>query len=372
MKKINNVTSSIPEVLYRLNVNSKIDEELLENCFDEILSSNDVYARDTQMGSLLTGLMARGPKKEEVATLLKSAFKLDNYSTSKRELIDLPDKTVLIGAIGSGKKGHKTMNISTPALIIAATIGAYTAKPVSSATSSICGSADLMREVGVNIEIPMDEMKDIVKKTRFGVFCIEKFIPKFDSVYSGKFYAPHALSFGLAALATPIKYDNMLYGLAHPNVELSAEVLNEFEIRNVMIVSSTYDNIHYLDEMGVCGITRIIGIRNGKIGKLRHFNPLKELKLPCYSPRDICQGNTVEENVQLCVDVLKGKGEKAREDVVCINSGTLLYLAEMAEDLREGYYLSKNVLETGTPIEKLLEVVDATKGEKKKLYKYLR
>ena len=76
----------------------------------------------------------------------------------------------------------------------------------------------------------------MITKTGFGAFTIENLLPKFDLVYAKRFYAPHALSFGLATLASPIRYDSFLYGLAHPNITLSVNVLKKFGIRNAMVV----------------------------------------------------------------------------------------------------------------------------------------
>jgi len=328
MERINKAVS---EVLYRLNVQSKIDLKLLENAFDSILSCPKRSIRDVQLGAILAGIMAKGPTVDEVITLLKSVFKLDKFNPKKKYKIRMPKGELLVGAIGSGKKGIKTMNISTPALLTAASAGAFTVKIASNSTSSLTGSADFLREVGVNLNHSIKNMEKIILKTRFGAFTIENLLPKFNSIYSKKFYAPHALSFGLAALASPIKYDNLLYGLAHPNVELSVQVLKKFGIRNVMVVSTTHDGIHYLDEMGVYGITKIKGIRNGKIGYTKVFDPLAELNLPKYTPSDICEGKNKKENIKLVLDVLRGKGEKAREDVICINAGTILYLAKKSK-----------------------------------------
>jgi len=263
------------------------------------------------------------------------------------------------------------MNISTPALLTAASAGAFTAKVASSSTSSLTGSADFLREVGINLNLSVKEMEKIITKTRFGVFTIESLLPNFDSIYAKKFYAPHALSFGLAALASPIKYGNFLYGLAHPNVDLSVKVLKSFGIDNVMVVSTTHDGIHFLDEMGVYGVTKIKGIRKGKIGYTKTFNPLTELKLPKYKPQDICEGKNKKENIKLAIDVLRGKGEKAREDVICINAGTILYLAKKAKNLKEGYIISKRVIKKGSPFKKLLEVIKETNGDEKKIKRYL-
>ena len=323
------------------------------------------------MGAILTGIMARGPTTNEIITLLNSVFKLDKFNPKKRHKIKMPKGEILVGAIGSGKKGVKTMNISTPALLTAASAGAFTAKVASCSTSSLTGSADFLREVGVNLNISIKKMEKVIIKTKFGAFTIESLLPKFDSIYAKKFYAPHALSFGLAALASPIKYDNFLYGLAHPNIDLSMGVLKKFEIENVMVVSTTHDGIHYLDEMGVYGITKIKGIRDGKIGHTRDFNPITELNLPKYQPKDICEGKNNKENIKLVIDTLRGKGEKAREDIICINAGTILYLAKKAKDLKEGYIISKRVIKEGLPFKKLLEVIKESGGDERKIKRYL-
>src|SRR3989344_5083722 len=371
MVKKDNSYDPVCEVLYRLNVGSKIDIELLELAFDRILLNSSSRKNDVQLSAILTGIMARGPKKEEIIALLKSVFKLDNFNPKERKKIKLPKGKILVGAIGSGKKGTKTMNISTPALLTAASLGAYTAKSVSSSTSSLTGSADFLRELGVNLNHSIKEMEKIIIKTRFGAFTIENLLPKFDSVYAKKFYAPHALSFGLAALVSPIKYDNFLYGLAHPNIDLAIDVLKKFGIEDVMVASTTNDDIHYLDEMGIYGITKIKGIQSGKVGHTKEFNPIIELDLSRYKPQDICEGRNKKDNIKLVIDVLRGKGEKAREDVICINAGTILYLAKKAKDLKEGYMISKRAIKEGLPFKKLLEVIKESGGDERKIKRYL-
>src|SRR3990167_7436452 len=191
--------NAVSEVLYRLNVQSKIDLKLLENAFNSVLSNSKQSIRDIQLGAILTGIMARGPTTEEIVTLLKSVFKLDRFDPKKRYKIKIPKGEILVGAIGSGKKGVKTMNISTPALLTAASLGVYTVKAVSHSTSSLTGSADFLENVGCKLNISLNKMKEIILKIGFGAFKIEGLLPKFDSIYGQKFIAPHALSFGLAA-----------------------------------------------------------------------------------------------------------------------------------------------------------------------------
>jgi len=363
--------SYINEVLYRLNIDINIEPNLLQRAFEQVLNNPDSKTREVQIGSILTGLMGKGPTSDQVFALLKASFNLDGFDYKKRRKISLPNNSKLICSVGSGKKGYKTMNISTPASLIATTCGVYTAKPASSSTSSVTGSSDFLSEIGVNMKLSVYEMEQVIKKTGFGAFLIENLLPKFNTVYGGRFYVPHTLSFGLAALASPVLFDHILYGLAHPNIELSADVLQKFDVTNALIVSSTYDGIHYIDEIGLNGNSRVIGIKDGKKGKIKVFNPRDSLNLPPYSVDDIAQGNTVETNVKYAIDVLRGVGQQAHEDIICLNAGSILYLAGKVEDFVEGYHISKNTVKTGAPLEKLIEVINTSRGEKRKLYRYL-
>ncbi len=365
--------NSIKELLYRINVNSKYNIELLENAFKEVLNINQSDIRNIMLGSLLTALMAKGPTEDEIVALLKVAFSLDNYEPLKREKIELLNNKKIITIVGSGKKGIKTINISTASALLASSMGAYVVKPGSSSTSSMTGSADFMELLGANTSISTEKSINILKKCGFSFFKIENIIPKFDNIYGGNFYVPHALSFGLAALVCPIQTDATLYGLAHPDVELSLNVLKRFGIKNAMVVSSTDDDIHFIDEMGIFGTTRLIGTQDGvNNGKLLIFNPLKELKLPKYTSDDIKQGNNKTENIKFILDAINGKGYKAHEDIICINCANILYLSGIVNDLKEGFVLSKEAIKTGQALKKLEEYIELTGGHTNNIKKILR
>jgi anthranilate phosphoribosyltransferase len=367
MARTMKLSSNIAEFFYLLNVRRDIPCELLRTAFLDILAHRDPQVRDILMSGFLTGVMAKGPSVNEIATLIKAVFQLDGLSIGSAVRVRLPKGRMLIGAVGSGKKGFKTMNISTPSMIVAASVGGFFAKPGSGSTSSVTGSSDFMRAVGADISLERQKMIEVLMKTGLGFFPIEELIPRFDAVYGGRFYFPHVLSFGLAALVSPVRFDNVLYGLAHPDVELCIKVLQKLDIKNALVVTCTHDGIHYLDEIGIFGETTLIGMQNSKIGRLLRFRPTEDLGLPRFSPKSIAQGRGVEENVRFAVAVLQGKGQCPREDVVCINAGNLLYLGQLVENAKEGYHVAKRLVKTGRPYEKLAEFVEATHGDKRKL-----
>jgi anthranilate phosphoribosyltransferase len=353
--------SCLHEAIYRINVGLDLSEELVYEAFTEILHTENQVDRGIFMGVLLNGLMAKKPTSAEAKGAIRAALALDGVDPHKYEAINLPGP--VIGLAGSGKKGIKSMNISSCAAMIAACADVYIAKSCSSSTSSVTGSSDFIEILGANLKHSKEDMIEIMRQTKLGFFKIENLIPHFDSVYGGKFYAPHVLSFGLAGIVLPFKPDNMLYGLAHPNIGLVTRVFKKFGYENLMAVSTTDNGIHFLDEVGVFGVTSIMGIRDGEIGEIAHLQPGVSLDFPRYSRSSIKPGVTVEENIALAIDVLLGKGERARTDIVCINAATLLYLGKKVKSLTEGYRLATEIISSGAPVQKLKEFIIATEGD---------
>lgn len=357
------------EAIYRINVGLNLTKEIAYSSFREALLLKNPGERGIFMGILLNGVMAKKPTVEEAVGFIQAAFSFDDFDPTKLDKFNLGKK--VIGMSGSGKKGIKSMNISSTAAIVASSLGVNIAKPCSGSTSSLTGSADFIENLGANINVSAKKMTAILKKTGLGFFKIENQIPRFNSLYGGKFYVPHVLSLGLAGMILPFKLDSMLYGLAHPNVELSARVFQNFGYKNVMVVTTTDDGVHFLDELGSFGTTSIIGIRDGNLGKLVNIKTSDILNFPNYTRELIKPGFNKEDNIGLAVKVLNGKGEPAREDIVCVNAATLLYLAGKAEDLKEGYLYAKQAIKKGLPIEKVKDFIRATAGNTQLLDKYL-
>lgn len=363
----------VAEALYRINLRESLNKELVQNAFNTILNDTELEQREVQLGAFLTGMMAKGPTLEETIAIMDIALKQDFVNPKNTKEIKLPKGYKLIGAVGSGKKGVKTMNISTPSMVVASSVGAYVAKPGSSSTSSVTGSTDLSFQLGINLNHDIDSMIEIIKKCGFGIFSIESLIPNFDRSYGGKFYAPHILSFGFPGLVSPVKMDGLLYGLAHPNVDLSVDVFNHYGFNNVLVAACTDDNIHYIDEIGVHGKTFIKGIKDGTIGDKLVFNPTRELGLPEYTSQDISQGKSIFENVKYVVDSIRGNVmDSAREDIICVNAGNLLYMSNLSEDLEEGYKMAKANVKNGKALKHLRRIIEETKGDQSRLERFLK
>lgn len=361
------------ESLYKLNVGLSLDEYETEDAMNSILTERKKQKRISLLTMLLNGLMIKGPTVNEISGLLNASLKMDNVLNSHKPKIKLPNNEAIVGVASSGKKGIKTINITTTACFVAAACGANIAKACSHSTSSKTGSSDFLEICGINVDIPYKKKVNILKKYHISFFSIEETTPKFAKVYGGVFYAPHAMSFGLAGLSFPIEIDSLAYGLSHPNVKLSAEVLKKFGIKNALIYSSTFDGIHYLDELLPAGFVNFARIKNGNVERIISANIRNALNLKSSFDLDSIEENDEKrENVMKSLLILKGIGTDNQVDTICVNASVFLLLCGKAKSLKEGYFLAKDAIETGKAWNLFLNVVELYGGSKLKIENMLQ
>jgi anthranilate phosphoribosyltransferase len=264
---------------------------------------------------------------------------------------------------GSGKKGVKTINISTPATIVAASCGTQIVKPCSRSTSSLTGSSDFFTYLGGEFKNTEETCRDFYK-TNIGFFSIEGLIPKFDAIYGGKALTPTALSYALPAMINPIKTNSILYGLSLPNIKTSIHSLHELGYDNVVVANTSDDNKKFVDEIGLFRYNNLVHGRNSEdYDEVIVGDPAKMLKLKSrYAIDSILQKESITQNIKASVDVLKGKGEDVHKEIIAVNAGSIMYLANLVENFREGYLLALKEIYTGRPFDKLQEIVTTSGG----------
>jgi len=358
------------ETFYKLNIGLSIDEFEAQKAMLEILNEKDLQKKRYLLTMLLNGIMIKGPSVSEVKGLINASLSLD-FKQKKQKII-LPDNELLVGVAGSGKKGFKTINITTPATFVAAACGAYVAKACSHSTSSKTGSSDFLELAGMNINIPFVKKIEILKKKKISFFSIEDTTPKLADVYGGIFYAPHAMSFALAGLSFPIQIDTLVYGLSHPNVKLSLEVYREYGFKNVLVYSSSEDGVHFLDELSTSGRVNIIGMKNCKVGQAVSASIIDEFPFLINSNfKELSEKKYPIDNVKCSLKVLNGNGIKSHTEAICLNAASIILLAGKVNSLKEGYLLAKKNIENGEAFKLFLDVVELYGGDKNKIYKII-
>lgn len=358
----------ILEFLYMMNLNLEISDELILEAYQEILNIKDKEKSNIFISTLFTYLMLKKKNIKLIVKLLEKSFEKDKF-IPYHEKLNTKNKNPIILLAGSGKKGIKTINISTTSAIVAISLGANIIKPCSMATSSMSGSFDFLNMVGVNTQLSIEETKKIFDETRFGLFAIEKLVPRFDSVYGNVFYAPNILSYGLAALICPIKPDIVLYGLANKDIELSGQVLRGYNVNRYRIVSSEYNNIFFMDELNFFGKSYILD-ENMREKSMYEFQKMLKLDKYDYDANSIKQLDNKKDNINIALNILKGKDETDYCKIIALNTGNILQLSGIVDTIEEGYYKALEKIKTGECIYELEKIIITSGGDINKLLNF--
>ena len=356
--------------LHRLTAGQHLTYQEAHSYMTTVLAIDDPRQRSAQLAVLLNGLMAKHPSIDEATGVIDAAFDLDLRRPDTR-----PDHPfageLVVGVAGSGKKGLKTPNISTPAAIVAAAAGIKVAKCASGATSSAAGSADTLKNLGVELTADIPRTLEVLAVCGLGLFEIEQIIPRFDAAYGGLFFAPHVLSLGFPALLLPVKTDNLLYGIAHPDVDLSLEVLRRYHAGDLLVVSSTPDNIRWIDEVGIVGETSVVGVRGGERGRTRRLAMAEILGVGPYPAAGIAAHGTADDQAHAVVDILAGRAPQALADMVAVNAATMIFLGSTSLTIPAAFELARQVLASGAALEKLKHLIKVSGGDDAALRRWL-
>ena len=356
--------------LHRLNAGQDLTYEEARSYMSMVLAIDDGRQRSAQLGVLLNGMMAKRPTVEEATGVIDAALELDGHHPAARPAHPFTGERV-VGMAGSGKKGVKTPNISTPAAIVAAAAGVKVAKCASAATSSAAGSADTLKNLGVRLTGDRTRTLEVMAACNLGVFEIEQIVPRFDAAYGGLFFAPHVLSLALPALLLSVRADHLLYGIAHPDVTLSMEVLRRYHDGDMLVVSSTPDNVRYIDEVGIIGETAVVGVRGLQRGNTRRLNMAEVLGTGSYSLPDIRPGATAIDQARIVVETLAGRSHRALADLVAVNAATLIFLGTSQHTLPEAFALAREVLDGGAGLARLRDLARLSGGTDEAIRRWL-
>jgi anthranilate phosphoribosyltransferase len=338
----------LTSALQRISTGSQLPPGLVARAFGELTEIDTASVRDSCLAALFTGLMARGPVEREVLEVFEAALSLDRDKAA--ELSFDGGRVVLVA--GSGKKGRPFPNVSTPSAIVAAAAGCPVVKVGSHSTSSTLGSRDLSRRLGLAESRTAADVVSSLGRDGYAFVPIEDSIPSIDRVYGGRFHVVNPFSFGLGPLAVPFRADVVVYGLAHPRVDLAARVLGQFGIREAVVVTSRTSAGRYVDELGAGRDSVLCRMQDRTVGPaLTHragdLPGASSWEAPTIAP------STEDDAVEMAIDVIGGRGSRPYTELVALNTGVFLSASGVVPGLDAGYELALATIEGGRAHEQL-------------------
>ncbi len=257
--------------------------------------------------------------------------------------------------VGTGGDGLGTFNISTTAALVVAGAGVKVAKHGNRAASSRCGSADVLQELGVRIDLGPEEVASCIDKVGIGFM----FAPLFHSSMMRVGQVRRALGIRtvfnfLGPLTNPAGAGRMLVGVSVPEyLEVLAGALARTGCERALLVCGAEG----MDELSVVGPSTVLEVSREGVGPARTLTP-EECGVSAH-PLAALAGEGPARNAAITSEVLAGAGGGPREAVL-LNAGAALYVGGAAPGIPDGVALARHSLDSGSASRILHRLVECS------------
>ncbi|MFQ5794201.1 MAG: anthranilate phosphoribosyltransferase [Candidatus Bipolaricaulia bacterium] len=322
--------------------------EVAKAVMDELMSGG---CSEAQIGAFLMGLRAKGETVNEI-----TAFAEVMRAQSVRLRPNLED-TSLVDVCGTGGAQHKTFNVSTISALVIAGAGCPVAKHGNRGVTSPCGSADLLEVLGVNLDVDPAVVETMIEEIGIGFLFARNLHPAM------KYAAGPRQALGirtvfnmLGPLTNPAGATAHLMGVFSPAlVEIYPEVLNRLGVARALVVHG----VDGIDEISTVGPTQVGELRDGRIDYY-------QIKPEDYSFQrtsiDRVAGLDPEASAALARRLLHGELKDERYEMVLLNAGAGIYVANGADSIAAGIEQAEESIQSGAAYDKLEALIAKTQG----------
>ncbi|MYE77850.1 MAG: anthranilate phosphoribosyltransferase [Chloroflexi bacterium] len=304
-------------------------------------------ANEAQIGAYLMALRMKGESTDEItgsARAMRAAASTVPTTTS-RDLLD---------TCGTGGDKSGSFNISTTVAFVAAGAGIPVAKHGNRAASSKCGSADVLAELGVNLELTPEQVGQCIDEIGIGFLFAVKLHPAMRHAIGPRRQLGIRTIFNiLGPLTNPAGAQRQLLGVfAAELTDLLAHVLAELGTKSALVVNG-YGG---LDELTTTGPNRISYLQED--GKVSHLD-LDPTSLGFHRASIVdLRGDDASTNAAILRGVLAGSERGAKRDVVLLNAGAALMAADAAHSIADGVRMARDTINSGAALRKLDELIE--------------
>ena len=341
----------IKEAIQKVVTRHDLTEKEAIEVMTEIMEGT---ATEAQIASFITALRMKGETIEEITGCAKVMREFSTkVKVQQKYIVDIDrddiniDYETIVDTCGTGGDSTKTFNISTVTAFVVAGAGVLVAKHGNRAVSSSCGSADVIEQLGIKLELTKDEAEECLSK--IGIVFL--FAPVWHTAMKYAIGPRRQIGIRtifniLGPLSNPASATSQVLGVYSPELcETLAYVLRNLGIRHAFVVHGEDS----LDEISITGKTKVAELSEGKVN-VYSIQPedfgLKRATL------DEIKGGNAKENAEIVLNILKGE-KGPRRDIVLLNAGAAFVACGKAKNIKEGILIAENSIDSGNALKKL-------------------
>ena len=319
-----------------------LNEYQAEQAFDIIMSGD---ATPSQIAGFLMALRVRGETVEEITGAARSMRAKATKIMSPNGAMD---------NVGTGGDSSGTYNISTASSFVVSAAGVPIAKHGNRALSSKTGAADVLTQLGVNLDCKMELVQSSMNEAGICFLMAPRHHTAMRHVADTRIQLATRTIFNLLGpIANPADVTRQLVGVFSQDwVEPVAKVLKSLGSERAWVVHGSDG----LDEITTTGKTKVASLEDGAV-TIFEIHP-SEAGIKLAKPEQLVGGEP-EENANALLSIFNGE-RNAYRDIVVLNSAACLIIAGKAKNLTEGASIASNMIDNGKAMEKLEALKEIT------------
>jgi anthranilate phosphoribosyltransferase len=336
------IKKAISKVVERID----LDEEEMAQIMEKMMGG---IATPSQMAAILVALRMKGESVSEIT----GAAKVMREKSIKIK----PNHSVVVDLCGTGGDQQGTFNVSTVASLIVAGADIPVAKHGNRSVSSQVGSADVLEELGANINLSPKGSESCLNELGIAFLFAPIYHPAVKNISQlRKEIGSRTIFNVLGPITNPAGVKHQVIGMySEALLEPIAKVLRNLGYVRVMVVHGG----DRLDEITVTAKTQIAELKDGMV-KMYQFDPadlgFKRRKL------EELKGGNVRENAQILLSILRGEEREAKREIAVLNAAAGIVVSGGADDMKEAITRAEESIETRKALFKLNELIRFTRS----------
>jgi anthranilate phosphoribosyltransferase len=333
----------IENALRRVLLNQDLSEEDMGEVFERIMKGE---VEDNDLVKFLNALREKGESVSEIVGAAK-------VMREKVEKIKVTGDMV-VDTCGTGGTGLDTFNISTAAAFVVAGAGVKVAKHGNRAVSSQSGSADVLECLGVNINASVEIVEKCIEEAGIGFLFARNLHKAMKNAINARQVVGGRTIFNLLGpLTNPAGVKRQVIGVFDKKwLRPMAEALKSLGSEHAFVVNGEDG----MDEITLTHKTNVAELVDGEI---------KEYQIePSYFGFNLTEmkylaGGSPQQNAAMIMGIFAG-GRGRKRDIILVNAAAAIVAGGKAKDLKEGFHLAQNSLDSWGARDALIKLGDVS------------
>lgn len=325
----------VDELIKKLENKEDLSVDQTKFLFNKIMNKE---IDNKKISKILTELANKGENSDEI---------VGGVTVLREKSLKVKISSEALDMCGTGGDGKHTLNISTAASIVLASMGIKIAKHGNKGLTSKCGSADVLDKLGININNSPTEVSKSIENKNFGFMFAPIYHQAMKNVADIRKELKIRTIFNLLGpLSNPASVDHQCIGVFSKNIlQIYAETLIKLKVKSAWV----YHSHDGLDEISIFDKTDVLEIKNNNIKKFI-INPSEII--PQKYKFDEIIGGDANFNAEKIINLFKGY-QSAFLEIVSLNSAAGLVVMNKNENLKNAYNLVKNHILSGSVLKTL-------------------